>query len=60
MSLRGKIRNLDVFRKVPSELCQPTNVGGLVSIITATLILYLFIHELQSYLHPDYKAEISL
>lgn len=60
MSLRGKIRNLDVFRKVPTELCQPTNVGGFVSIVTATLILYLFVHELSNYLHPEYKAEISL
>jgi len=60
MTLSSRVRKLDVFRKIPSELSQPTNVGGLISIITASFILVFFLYELDNFLHPEYQAEISL
>jgi hypothetical protein len=56
MTLSGKIRKLDVFTKIPTELSQTTNIGGLISIITASFILIFFIYELDNYLHPEYQA----
>ena len=41
MSLGKKVRNLDIFKKVPVDLAESTNVGGAVSILTVLLIGYL-------------------
>jgi hypothetical protein len=35
-----KFRKLDIFKKVPKDLSEGTNLGGFISIITACLIIY--------------------
>lgn len=35
-----KFRKLDIFKKVPQDLSEGTNLGGFISIITACLIAY--------------------
>lgn len=60
MSLNRKIRNLDVFKKVPADLSQASNLGGAVSLVTAALIVFFTVRELRNYLSPEYVAEISL
>ena len=59
MSFEKRIRNLDIFKKVPSDLSQATNLGGALSILTALLILFFSYGELRNYLNPEYSAEIS-
>ena len=44
MSLNQKIRKLDVFKKVPKDLSEGTNLGGAISIVTALLIAFFTIH----------------
>jgi hypothetical protein len=50
---------LDIFKKVPSDLSQATNLGGALSILTTLLILFFSYVELRNYLNPEYSAEIS-
>ena len=40
MSLNHKIRKLDVFKKVPKDLSEGTNIGGCISILTLCLMIY--------------------
>jgi hypothetical protein len=59
MSFDKKVRNLDIFKKVPKDLSQSTNVGGVVSILTVLVISYLIFKEFDSYMNPEYAAEIN-
>ena len=36
-----KIRKIDIFKKVPRDISEGTNVGGCVSILTAVVIVAL-------------------
>ena len=54
-----RIRRLDIFKKVPSEVSRGTDLGGLVSLFTAALILFLFCREIANFFSPEYAAEIS-
>lgn len=56
MSFEKRIRNLDIFKKVPSDLSQATNLGGAISILTAILILFFSYVEFSNYLNPEYSA----
>ncbi len=38
MGIGSKIRKLDVFKKVPEDLSQATNIGGCISILTVLFI----------------------
>jgi hypothetical protein len=42
MSLKWA-RKLDVYRKVPKDLSEGSNIGGIVSIFTVALILFLIV-----------------
>lgn len=59
MDFSKKVRSLDIFKKVPTDLSQTTNLGGAISIITFVLIAYLLFREFSNYLHPEYIAEIN-
>ncbi len=56
MSFGRKMRNLDIFKKVPTDLAQSTRLGGVISIITALLLVFFVYRELQAYVHPEYTA----
>jgi hypothetical protein len=58
MSFGNKIRHLDVFKKVPSDCSQPTNFGGLISILVSLLMLFFVYTEFSNYLNPPSTAEI--
>ncbi len=40
MAFSDKVRKLDIFKKVPKDLSQGTNVGGLISIFTLFCIFF--------------------
>lgn len=56
MSFGKRVRNLDIFKKVPTDLSQSTNLGGALSLITAVLILYLIYRETHNFFNPEYVA----
>jgi hypothetical protein len=39
-----KFRKLDIFKKVPKDLSEGTDLGGLISIIAALLMVYFIVN----------------
>jgi hypothetical protein len=60
MSFEKRVRSLDIFKKVPSDFAQATNLGGFLSILTVVLIVFFTAIELNNYLSPEYSAEINM
>lgn len=48
LGVKDKLKSLDVFRKLPSDLTEPTFSGALVSIISTIIMVTLFISELNA------------
>ena len=58
MALGDKVRKLDIFKKVPSDISEGTNRGGFISLLTIISIGFFLFVELKNYLRPDYQASI--
>jgi len=52
------IRRLDIYRKIPKDLTQPTTTGAFVSILSVLFITFLMLSELSSLLQVEVKSEI--
>jgi len=52
------IRRLDIYRKVPKDLTQPTVVGATISIGCCIFIFFLLISELASFINVDLVSEL--
>jgi len=52
------IRRLDIYRKVPKDLTQPTITGAAISIGTCLFIFFLLISELASFLTTDISSHL--
>lgn len=52
MSMGSRVRKLDIFKKVPMDLSEGTNRGGLLSILTVASIIYFLIVEIRDYSNP--------
>ncbi len=44
-SVSSKLKSFDIYRKLPSDLTEPTLSGALVSIVSTVIMLLLFISE---------------
>lgn len=53
MSLKERVRKLDIFKKTPHELSEGTNRGGLLSIFTVVSILAFLAVEVSKYVDPE-------
>ncbi|XP_072177725.1 endoplasmic reticulum-Golgi intermediate compartment protein 1-like [Diadema setosum] len=51
-------RRLDVYRKIPKDLTQPTYAGALVSILSGLFITFLLLSEFTSFIRPDVVSEL--
>lgn len=60
MSFEKRVRSLDIFKKTPPDVSQPTNLGGCISIVTVVLIAFFTLIEFRNYLTPEYTAEINM
>lgn len=58
MSLSSRVRKLDVFKKVPKDYSEGTNLGGFISLLTVASIGYFLFREVAAFLRPDYGAMI--
>ena len=45
--VQGKLRSLDIYRKLPKDLTEPTMSGALVSIVSTVVMVFLFMTEIQ-------------
>lgn len=51
-------RKLDIYRKVPKDLTQPTNSGAVISICCIAFMTILFVSELVDFLTPEIINEL--
>jgi hypothetical protein len=58
MSLAAKIKKLDVYKKVPKDLSEGTNIGGFISLLTIASIAVLVYFETYNFLYPEVKSEL--
>ncbi|XP_055783845.1 endoplasmic reticulum-Golgi intermediate compartment protein 1-like [Salvelinus fontinalis] len=52
------VRRLDIYRKVPKDLTQPTYTGAVVSIICCIFMLFLFLSELKGFIATEIVNEL--
>lgn len=52
------IRRLDIYRKIPKDLTQPTTTGACISICSIFFICYLFLSELIGFLSHEVVSEL--
>jgi hypothetical protein len=50
------IRRLDIYRKVPKDLTQPTYTGAMVSLCSVSMIFYLMFSELLAFVTPEIES----
>ena len=58
--MRGNFLKLDIFRKLPKDLTEPTFCGAIISFFCAIFLVCLTISEIQNYLQPATSSEISI
>jgi len=52
------LKRMDIYRKVPKDLTQPTTTGAIVSIISIIFITFMLATELLYFVRPDVKSEL--
>lgn len=57
-TVKEKLKKLDVYRKVPADLTEPTLSGAIVSIVAASFMVLLFFSELSEYLRITTQSEM--
>lgn len=55
-----KFRKLDIFKKVPRDLSEGTNLGGFISIFALSLMLYFIVSELYRFFNQPLLTNIIL
>ncbi|XP_059175916.1 endoplasmic reticulum-Golgi intermediate compartment protein 1-like [Physella acuta] len=54
------IRRLDIYRKVPKDLTQPTLTGAMISVCSCLFITYLFVSELREFLTVEVQSVLTV
>merc|ERR550514_2598733 len=54
----GRLRNFDMYGKVYDEHKVRTNSGGIVSLFTLILLVFLFLNELSNFMTVEFKDHI--
>jgi thiol-disulfide isomerase/thioredoxin len=57
-SFRSKVRNVDFYKKLPSDLTEATLAGASISLVAAGFIILLIILEFSAYMHVETKSEL--
>jgi len=52
------IKRMDIYRKVPKDLTQPTTTGAIISICCTLFIVFMLLCELMWFINPDVKSEL--
>jgi len=52
------IKRMDIYRKVPKDLTQPTTTGAIISICCCAFIFLMLLFELLWFINPDVKSEL--
>lgn len=57
-TLKSRLKQFDVYRKLPADLTEPTFSGALVSIISTFIMVVLFISEFSEYMEVRTVSEM--
>eukprot|EP01103_Thecamoeba_quadrilineata_P006053 TRINITY_DN15789_c0_g1_i1.p1 TRINITY_DN15789_c0_g1~~TRINITY_DN15789_c0_g1_i1.p1 ORF type:complete len:290 (+),score=35.55 TRINITY_DN15789_c0_g1_i1:3-872(+) len=60
MSLLGRLKTFDFYRKVPTDLTQATVPGGIVSLICFTILALLFLSEFVDFVSIKTTSEMLI
>ena len=52
------IKRMDIYRKVPKDLTQPTTTGAIISICCVVFMLFMLGTELVWFISPDIRSEL--
>ena len=52
------IKRMDIYRKVPKDLTQPTTTGAIISICCVVFMLFMLGTELVWFISPDVRSEL--
>ena len=52
------IKRMDIYRKVPKDLTQPTPTGAVISICCVVFMLFMLGTELVWFISPDIRSEL--
>uniref|UniRef100_A0A8C4R0K7 Endoplasmic reticulum-Golgi intermediate compartment protein n=1 Tax=Eptatretus burgeri TaxID=7764 RepID=A0A8C4R0K7_EPTBU len=58
MTMVFDVRRLDIYRKVPKDLTQPTYTGAIISVSCCLFILFLFLSELMGFINIEIANEL--
>jgi len=58
MGVGNRLKNFDVYRKLPTDLTEPTLSGALISIISTLIMIILFLSEFSAYLAVTETSEM--
>ena len=54
------VKRLDIYRKIPKDLTQPTTTGAVVSVACVAFILLMLATELLWFISPDIRSELHV
>ena len=54
------LKKFDIYKKLPSDLTEPTLSGAIISIVAASIMLILFLSELHGYFRIDESSEMFI
>lgn len=57
-TLAAKIKRLDVYKKIPKDLSEGTNIGGCISILTILTVAVLVYFETYNFIYPEVKSQL--
>ncbi|CAJ0609245.1 unnamed protein product [Cylicocyclus nassatus] len=52
------IRKLDIYRKVPKDLTQPTTAGAVISIVCVVFIAFMIFNDILEYMSVEIRSEL--
>ena len=54
------VKKLDLYRKIPKDLTQPTTTGAVISVCCVSFIVLLLFSELYYFIAPDVRSELHV
>jgi hypothetical protein len=54
------LKRLDIYRKIPKDLTQPTTTGAVISVCSVTFICLMLVTELLWFVSPDVRSELHV
>ena len=55
-----KLEDLHLYRKVPRDLTDATRLGGVLSLVCAALMAYLFVSNIAAYMKMTTTTDVAL